>query len=153
MLFPLIYWTRIKGKSLRVGPHLTRCGSPALDLQHHFWLPASCWGHQTACRSPHCNLLILLVGGRRKTSALNIGSVCVFVLLRERLRLALLIRKKKKHFCLISVLIRLPLFYKGCYGFKLQTGLATTPAEQMYESVIQSEVGDKKKFNKWREVV
>lgn len=153
MLFPLIYWTRIKGKSLRVGPHLTRCGSPALDLQHHFWLPASCWGHQTACRSPHCNLLILLVGGRRKTSALNIGSVCVFVLLRERLRLALLIRKKKKHFCLISVLIRLPLFYKGCYGFKLQTGLATTPAEQMYESVIQSEGGDKKKFNKWREVV
>ena len=151
MLFPLIYWACIKGKSLRVGPHLTRCGSPALDLQRHFWLPASCWGHQTVCRSPHCSLLILLVGGRRKTSALTIGRVCVFVLLRERLHLALLIRKKKKHFCLISVLIRLPLFYKGCHGFKLQTGLATTPAEQMYESVIQSEVGDKNSTNegKW----
>ena len=75
----------------------------------------------------------------------------MFVLLRERLRLALLIRKKKKkHFCLISVLIRLPLFYKGCYGFKLQTGLATTPAEQMYESVIQNEVGDKKKIQQMK---
>ena len=52
---------------------------------------------------------------------------------------------------MISVLIRLPLFYKGCHGFKLQTGLATTPAEQMYESVIQSEVGDKNSTNegKW----
>ena len=108
MLFPLIYWTCIKGKSLRVGPHLTRCGSPALDLQRHFWLPASCWGHQTACRSPHCSLLILLVGGRRKTSALNIGRVCVFVLLRERLHLALLIRKKKS----ISAW---SVFWSGCH--------------------------------------
>lgn len=55
------------------------------------------------------------------------------------------VHSEKEHFCLITVLIRLPPFYRGCHGFKLQTGLATTPAEQMHKSVTQSRAeGDKK---------
>lgn len=63
------------------------------------------------------------------------------------------VHSEKEHFCLITVLIRLPLFYRGCHGFKLQTGLATTPAEQMHESVIQSRAEGDKRFYKLREMI
>lgn len=71
--------------------------------------------------------------------------MCSFSLERDRIWPCVSGRgKKKRHFCLTSILIRLPLFNKGCHGFTLQIGPATTPVEEMYESVIQSGVGDKK---------